>query len=242
VGAHTFEEQCREWVYAAAEAGWLTFLPQQIEAHWSANEQIDLREKPISTARCAVKYTVTNMSWSELQKRLQNENPSRLIKIIKGLYDLAPQNKAYLRTKLLETPGDPVFLETCRKEIIDAIYPPHREFPKYPKFAAARKAVNNYKKIARDVRGTIDLLLTYVETGTQFTLDYGDIDENFYVRLETALENAAESLKSDPDGATLYERFRPRFLELNEIAGRIGWGYGDTITEIVDELENLFEP
>jgi hypothetical protein len=42
VGTHTFEELCREWIYAAAEAGWLTFLPQNIGAHWGANEQIDV--------------------------------------------------------------------------------------------------------------------------------------------------------------------------------------------------------
>lgn len=42
VGTHTFEELCREWIYAAAEAGWLNFLPQTIGAHWGANEQIDV--------------------------------------------------------------------------------------------------------------------------------------------------------------------------------------------------------
>ena len=42
VGTHTFEELCREWVYAAAEAGRLPFLPQRIGSHWSAAEQIDV--------------------------------------------------------------------------------------------------------------------------------------------------------------------------------------------------------
>ena len=42
VGTHTFEELCREWVYVAAEAGHLPFLPQQIGSHWSTTEQIDV--------------------------------------------------------------------------------------------------------------------------------------------------------------------------------------------------------
>jgi AAA+ ATPase superfamily predicted ATPase len=42
IGSHTFEELCREWVYAAAETGHLPFLPQHVGSHWSATEQIDV--------------------------------------------------------------------------------------------------------------------------------------------------------------------------------------------------------
>jgi AAA+ ATPase superfamily predicted ATPase len=42
VGAFTFEELCREWVYIAAETGRLPFLPQRIGSHWRATEQIDV--------------------------------------------------------------------------------------------------------------------------------------------------------------------------------------------------------
>jgi hypothetical protein len=42
VGTHTYEELCREWVYAAAETGRLPFLPQRVGSHWSATEQIDV--------------------------------------------------------------------------------------------------------------------------------------------------------------------------------------------------------
>lgn len=42
VGSHTFEELCREWVYAAAETNRLSFLPQRVGSHWRATEQIDV--------------------------------------------------------------------------------------------------------------------------------------------------------------------------------------------------------
>lgn len=42
VGTHTFEELCREWVYAAAETDRLSFLPQRVGSHWSTTEQIDV--------------------------------------------------------------------------------------------------------------------------------------------------------------------------------------------------------
>jgi hypothetical protein len=78
------------------------------------------------------------------------------------------------------------------------MYPPHMKYPDYPKFAQARKAINAYKKATGDHKGGIDLLLTYVEAGTCYTVDFGDIDAPFYERLETALDNAGEAIKVHP--------------------------------------------
>lgn len=42
VGAYTFEELCREWIYVAAETRRLPFMPQRVGSHWSPTEQIDV--------------------------------------------------------------------------------------------------------------------------------------------------------------------------------------------------------
>ena len=93
-----------------------------------------------------------------------------------------------------------------------------------PKFAQARKAFNAYKKATGDITGTIDLLLTYVERSTAFTIDFGDIDMSFYERLETALYNAADLIKDSPTRIQLYEHFQPRFDKLLYEAGGMGCG------------------
>jgi len=179
------------------------------------------------------------MNWPQIRKQLATKNTDQLIEIIKGLYDLSADNKAHLRKQFSEFPQDPAFLEKCRKEIIAAIYPPRRKYPDDPNFRAARKAVNAYKKATADQLGTIDLLLTYVERGTAFTVDFGDIDEHFYERLETALYNAVDLIKASPTRAQVYAVFQPRFIELQRKAGWMGWGYGDTIKEVVADLEQL---
>ena len=178
------------------------------------------------------------MNWPQLRKHLEDQSPPQITEIIKGLYDLSPQNKAFLRKQFAETLEDPAFLEKCRTQIINAIYPPRRKFPGDPKFAQARKAINEYKKATGDIKGVIDLSLVYVECGTRYTLAFGDIDEPFYERLETALENAAELLLAHPMRTPLYNIFRPRFQKLVRDAGWMGWGYGDFINDTFHDLES----
>ena len=69
------------------------------------------------------------MNWSQIRNKLKEQNPDQLIELIKGLYNLSPANKAYIRKRFNESPQDPAFLEKCRKQIINAIYPPWRNFP-----------------------------------------------------------------------------------------------------------------
>lgn len=182
-----------------------------------------------------------NMNWLQIRKHLKEYDTERLIELLKGLYDLSPANKAFVRQQFSESPQDAEFLEKCRRQVVQVIYPPRRQYPDYPKFSQARKAINEYKKATNDINGTIDLLLTYVERGTAFTSDFGDIDGPFYERLETALSNATDLITSSPTRNQLYQNFRPRFLRLLKEAGWMGWGYGDTIKEIVAELEVLVQ-
>ncbi len=179
------------------------------------------------------------MNWPQIRKKLKTKTIDELVNIIQGLYNLSDANKAHLRKQFTEFPQDPAFLEKCRKEIIAAIYPPRRKYPDNPNFRAARKAVNAYKKATGDQQGTIDLLLTYVERGTAFTKDFGDIDTPFYERLETALFNAVDMIKASPTRVQLYAHFQPRFIKLQREAGWMGWGYGDTINDVIVDLNSL---
>jgi hypothetical protein len=67
---------------------------------------------------------------------------------------------------------------------------------------------------------------------------FGDIDEPFYSSLESVLDDLAKRLKTS-EGAEMYPRFRERLLKLARMAGYIGWGYGDAVTDAVEELEAI---
>jgi hypothetical protein len=107
-----------------------------------------------------------------------------------------------------------------------------------PRFGESRKVIRMYQKATGDVAGTLDLMLLHVERGTQFTNDFGDIDEPFYIALETMLGNLVDLLFESPDAKALYAQFENRFdrLELERSASDIGWGYGDTVSGMIDDL------
>jgi hypothetical protein len=78
-------------------------------------------------------------------------------------------------------------------------------------------------------------MLTYVENGTQFTQEFGDINEAYYNGLESVLHEMAQLLrKKDP---ALYPQFRERVQQLDTHADHIGWGYGDYLRDQVGLLE-----
>jgi hypothetical protein len=178
------------------------------------------------------------MSWTELNKQLQELPTDKIILLVKGLHDLSPQNKAWLTAKLLPVAQDRKYLEDCRRKVANYVYKETSGMPSMPHFREAKKIISEYRKSTSDLRGTLDLMLTYIERGHQFTLDFGDIDEPFYDKLINMLEHFAMELRRSPAKYELYELFRPRLMAIRRNSD-IGWGYGDFIQETVDELEEL---
>jgi hypothetical protein len=181
-----------------------------------------------------------SMTWTQIRTLLKDARNDVLLDILKGLYDLSPQNKAFLRSALSPEQGDPELLEKSRKQVIRAIYPLNVNFPDYPRFGESRKAIRAYQKATGDVKGTLDLMLTHVERGNDYTNDFGDIDERFYIALETMLGNAIDLLLKQKKAQELYEHFGQRFQKLGRATRDIGWGYGDNVSDMIDELQNRF--
>jgi hypothetical protein len=178
------------------------------------------------------------MPWADLQHTLKELSPEQLLHLIKGLYNLSPQNKAWLRGQLLPVGQDNAYLEECRQKVIRLVYNPARKFPDMPHFRDAKAVISQYRKATKDLRGSLDLMLTYVERGHAYTNDFGDIDEPFYDALINMLERFAVELKNSPAHRELYDLFRPRLLKMNRTA-EIGWGYGDAVHDTVKELEQM---
>jgi hypothetical protein len=178
------------------------------------------------------------MSWTEITQQLKELPSEQMIELFKGLHDLSPQNKAWLRAKLLPVGQDTKYLEECRTKIVRLVYKETKGIPHMPRFGDAKKVISEYKKSTSDLRGTLDLMLTYAERGHAFTNDFGDIDEPFYDKLINMLEHFAIELRRSPAKYELYDQFRPRLMAMRKTSD-IGWGYGDFVQDTVDELEEL---
>jgi hypothetical protein len=106
------------------------------------------------------------------------------------------------------------------------------------KLGEARKAIRDYCKATGDLRGTAGLLMTFVEQGSEFTHDYGDIDERFYNSVESALDELAALLHGEARG--LYPQLSGRLARVEQITDGIGWGFHDYIADVVAQLEEEF--
>lgn len=77
-------------------------------------------------------------------------------------------------------------------------------------------------------------MLIYVEVGTKFTCEFGDIDSRFYDSLCSVLEELRKLLL-DP-AAEHYPAAAPRLAIIKLQTTDIGWGYGNVVSDVVDEL------
>ncbi|UUX93312.1 hypothetical protein [Methanoplanus endosymbiosus] len=164
-------------------------------------------------------------TWTDVKKIIAEKDKKELIKLIGDLYRLNKENKIFLHACY---PTGVVSSEPYRKIISDALYPPvpgNRGI----NFSAGKKAISDYFKATNDKVGKIELMVHYVETGTKFTDEYGDMYENFYVGLENMFEKVTEELESQSDEIVDY--FLPQLERIADMAADMGWGYYDTLMD-----------
>lgn len=83
-------------------------------------------------------------------------------------------------------------------------------------------------------------MVYYVQCGNDFTLEFGDIDENFYDSLCSMVEGIKQRLLVDDD-RDLASEFLPMLVrEFERIDGQIGWGYPDELDDHIAELREHF--
>jgi hypothetical protein len=173
------------------------------------------------------------IGWSAIRRRLNAQAKPALLALVKDLYDASSSNRDFLHARVQAEAGDGTAVERYRRTIIEQFYP-SRGLGKL-KLAEARRAIRDYRRATGNLAGTIELMLTYVENGTQFTREFGDINEAYYSSLESVLHEMTQLLlKDDP---ALYPQFRERIQRLDSHAVYIGWGYGDYLRDQIGLLE-----
>ncbi|MCG7848759.1 MAG: hypothetical protein MIO93_06220 [ANME-2 cluster archaeon] len=100
---------------------------------------------------------------------------------------------------------------------------------------AGKKAIDDFSKTLPDRESQIDIMIYYVEQGTEITLDCGDMYDDFYIRLENVYIDAIKLLNEWGD-TKLIEKFRQRLEILVNKTEDVGWGYHDVLWDWYDEL------
>jgi hypothetical protein len=179
------------------------------------------------------KTTKKSGGWSEVRQELTSWDKAALLTLVKDLYENAGVNRDFIHARCKPEESDGEALEKYRSKIVEQFFPA-RGFGKL-KLGEARKAIRDYRKATGNLHGTVELLMTYVENGTKFTYEYGDIDERFYGSVESVLEELAALLRGEV--REVYPQFRDRLARVEQMADNVGWGFCDYVADVVGQLE-----
>jgi len=163
-------------------------------------------------------------SWSNVKAALTRLDQSALLELISDLYRFSKDNKDFMHTRF--SAGDDVLMP-YKKIIKECMYPDVLNGE--VEIIRAKRAINDYSKAINDVKGEAELLTYFVECGNQFTLDYGDIDEDFYDSLMEVYGQAIKKVLALP----VHEQgdFRKRLKKIVLSAEGMGWGYHDGLCD-----------
>ena len=171
--------------------------------------------------------------WSAVRQQLATWEKPALLALVKDLYEVAAENRDFIHARCQPEEGGGEALEKYRGKIVEQFFTARGDGKL--KLGEARKAIRDYRKATGDLPGTAELLMTYVENGTRFTHEYGDIDERFYSSVESALDDLAALLRGEARG--MYPQFSERLARVEQMTDAIGWGFHDFVGDVVGQLE-----
>ncbi len=170
-------------------------------------------------------------SWAGVKTALRALDQPALIALVHDLYDASPDNRRFLHGRLLGTSTE---LAKYRALVEEAAYP--NVFGRKPvRLGEAQRLVRHFERATKDREGTVELMLTLVEAGTDLAAETGYGDEVYFRSLEKTLLEAVKRIK-----AMAQNQRAPWQERLDAIVSRaasIGWGYCDATREIVGSLE-----
>jgi hypothetical protein len=174
---------------------------------------------------------VKNSGWAVLKIRLETLDRKGLVGLVHDLYEASEANRRFLEARFLSSA---TAIEKYRRLIEVAVYPdPLSQRPIRLRDASA--AITEYRRSTGDVAGSVDLMLTFVEAGTDQAADLGYGDDPYFSALETKVAAVVKAL------GELSDRERTsataRLVRVRHRAQDIGWGYGDYLSDVVARLQ-----
>ena len=173
----------------------------------------------------------TRKKWSDVKARLETFDRKGLVSLLGDLYDASVANRRFLHSRL--TPGSRA-IEEYRRLVADAIYPdPFSKRRVSVRDAAA--AIVEYRRSTGDASGAVDLMLTFLEAGTEQAADLGYGHDGYFNALQIRLDAVAKEFDSLP--ADRRATVRARLGRIQMRARAVGWGWGDSVDEAVHALD-----
>lgn len=163
---------------------------------------------------------------TELKKELKKLNQADLMNLIIELYHSNSKVKEFVSSRFKdEDYQNEVLGEYKRKKFLEFFDKGFRT----PSIKKAKELLNDYKKFASFER-VLSLMLWFVECGTGYTKDFGDMDQAYYNSLCRVYEEFISILRQ-MGSKEHYSLYKERVHELVSEASDIAWGYGEFIVD-----------
>ena len=178
--------------------------------------------------------TTTPATWRDVRTSLDKLDRVGLVALIRDLYKVDALNRRVLHARFAP---DSATFDQYRRLVRAAVFPD--PFSQRPiRLRDAMATVREYQRATGDLTGVVDLMLEFVEAGTEQAADLGYGDDAYFIALERKVNEILRLLDMLPDAdrGTRAERL----ARLGEYQGAIGWGYGDFLADVATRLHGRF--
>ena len=167
------------------------------------------------------------MGLTDLKKELKTLDKDQLVALIADLYKKNKAAQEYL--DFYVQPNERERFEKYRTKVVEAFFP-KRGYQL--RLHEGKKAISDFQKLEPAAELLADLLLVFVETGVQFTNEYGDIGEAFYTSLENAYAKALALMQQEK----LLVQFAARTAQIVRDARGSSGGFYDYLAETREDF------
>lgn len=167
------------------------------------------------------------MGLTDVKKELKKMDRDKLINLVADLYKKNKSVKEFL--DFYVNPNERELFDKYRDKVFEAFYP--KRGYSY-KLKDGKQAISDFKKLGPSSDLLAGLMLFYVETGVEFTNDFGDIDEGFYSSMEKTYVAALTLMKKE----NILDKFTDRSKKIVTDTSGIGWGFHDYLADVHSEF------
>ncbi len=169
--------------------------------------------------------------WKDINAHLDELSTKHLKRLIHDLYKTNDGNRKFLGAKFLKDKGA---IKKYKDQIREAIYPDYNYGDGRVRFSDAKKAISDFEKATHDSQQTLDLMVYFLEVGTDAMDSFGMDYEGFYNSMESMFRKVCVRLKGKDK--ELLPVFSARIQRLDRRSLNTGYGYGDAVEDLVDDL------
>jgi hypothetical protein len=179
-----------------------------------------------------MKKKKTSVTWADVKASLDRMDSKGLVGVIRDLYEANDLNRRFLHARFAPTESG---LEKYRRLVRDAVFPnPITQRP--IRLRDGTRTIMEYKRATGDLAGTVDLMLEFVEAGTEQAADLGYGEDAYFTALERKVNEVLQLLDELPDADRCAAT--ERLAKLGEYQGTIGWGYCDFLGEVAAKVQD----